>query len=418
MSKRNYLLLPLLILLLTVSVIGQVKAAGAEVYWLKVDGAINPPLADYLSRGISQAEEAGAEACIIELNTPGGLLTSTEKIVNDIFDSKVPIVVYVNGWAASAGTFITLASDVAVMRPGSVIGAAAAVSAGGGEIPETEAKKIEQHTVNWIRGIAEARGKNPDAAEDAVREAKSYSAETALEKNLIDMLAEPGELLTKLEERGLPVGNAHRVDFNMSTMERFLYAISDPNIAYILLNIAMLGILIELSHPGLIVPGVVGGICLLMAIYALDILEADWAGLILIILAFGLFIAEIFTPTFGFLTAGGIVSLILGSLILFRGGSFHVNYWLIGGVVVVVAGILIFIIGAVVRGQRRRAVTGYEGMIGKVAVAQTELDPEGVVFIRGEHWKAVSEKGKIEPEEEVVITKVDRLKLRVIRKSN
>jgi len=409
---------------------------GAEAYAPQVDvvrvkGVVNPVLADYINRGITYAEQHNAAACIIELDTPGGLLSSTEEIVNRILAAKVPVVVYVSPWAGSAGTFITIAAHVAAMAPGSRIGAAHPVPGGGEEISETMEKKITEDAAAWIRSIAEMRGRNIEAAEKTVREAASYTAQEALELNLIDLYADNLEqLCTKLEEeigevkladgRVVPLNtkNAAINYIELSAIERFLLGISHPNIAYILLSLAMLGIMIELGNPGLILPGVVGAICLLLAIYSLDMLEANLAGILLIVLALGLFIAEVFTPTFGLLTAGGAASLTLGSLILFSGTPFGVDWWLIATMVVFVTGIFALIITAVIRGQRRQAVTGQEGLMGKVAVVQTELDPSGIVFVEGERWKATAGSGKIEPGEEVIVTKVDGLKLWVTRKSN
>jgi len=203
----------------------------------------------------------------------------------------------------------------------------------------------------------------------------------------------------------------------MSTIEDFLYAISDPNIAYILLSLATLGIMAELTNPGMIFPGVIGAICLLMAFFSLGMLPVNYAGILLIVLAFGLFIAEVMTTTFGLFTAGGIAALVLGSLILFKGGPlFRVNPWLIGSISVVIAGAFIFIITRVIRAHRRQASTGWEELIGKPAVVKLALAPEGMVQFRGERWKAVSEEGTIEPGQEVIIKKVDNLKLYVSKK--
>jgi membrane-bound serine protease (ClpP class) len=201
----------------------------------------------------------------------------------------------------------------------------------------------------------------------------------------------------------------------MNTIERFLLAISDPNIAYILLSIAMLGIIIELSHPGLILPGVVGGVFLLLAIYSLGMLEANYAGLLLMLLAFGLFIAEIFTSAFGLLFAGGVVSLILGSLILFSGSAFEINPGVIATVVGIFTAVFAFVVVAIIKAHRRQVTTGKEGLVGQTAIAKTEMDPNGVVFVRGERWKANVESGRIERGEEVIVSGVEGLKLKVIK---
>jgi len=408
-----------------------INAGSPDIEVLKVDGTIVPVVADYLDRGISRAESKGSIACIIELNTPGGLLNSTEKIVQRILNARVPIVVYVSpsgSWAASAGTFITIAAHVAAMAPGTSIGAAHPVSVGQ-EMPEEVKKKITEYSSAWIRSIAEIRGRDPEQAELAVSASKSFTASEALEANLIDLQADDLEsLIRQINGRKITLASGSEVTIDttdyaqsrneMNPVERFLHVISDPNIAYILLSLATIGLITEISNPGLIFPGVIGGLCLFMAFYSLGVLNAYWAGLLLILLAIGLFVAEVFTPTFGALTAGGVASLVIGSLVLFSHSSpsMQVNRGLIAGVTITIAAFVIFIIGAVVRGQRRKVATGAEGLIGKVAVAKTRLDPKGTVLVEGEHWTAVVDKGKVEPGEEVTVTNVEGLKLVVTKK--
>jgi len=445
---RSISLLLLFLILLAAVTTASVNAADPQVYVLEVDGTVNPPLADYIDRGIDKAEEDGAVACIIELNTPGGLLSSTEDIVSRISKATVPIVVYVprGGWAASAGAFITLAADVAAMGPESVIGASTPIAGGGAELPEDERNKAINLARQWMKSIAEEHGRNEEAAMAAVTQAASFSPGEA--RGIADLSAENQEILEverldppliddagagNVEElidrlgKGIILANGEPFSIppnvsikyvRMTTIERFLLAISDPNIAYILLSIAMLGILIELSHPGLILPGVVGGISLLLSIYSLGMLEANYAGLLLMVLAFGLFITEVFTPTFGLLTGGGVISLILGSFILFSGTPFEIDPKLVAGVVVFFTAIFLFIIGAIIRAHRRRITTGQEGLVGQTAVAQTPLDPKGTVFVEGERWNAIAESGRIEAGEEVIVTEVEGLKLKVTRKSN
>ncbi len=438
------LLIPMLLAVVTTAGVG---AVDPQVAVLEVEGTVNPPLADYIERGISQAEEDGAVACIIELDTPGGLLSSTEDIVSRISKATIPIVVYVprGGWAASAGAFITLAADVAAMGPESVIGASTPIAGGGGELSEDERNKAINLARQWMKSMAEEHGRNEEAAMAAVTEAASFSPGEArgiadlsaqnqeilgverLDTPLIDDAgaANVEELIDRLGEgiilaNGEPFSIPPNVSANyikMTAIERFLLAISDPNIAYILLSIAMLGIIIELAHPGLILPGVTGGVCLLLSIYSLDILEANYTGILLMLLAFGLFIAEVFTATFGLLFAGGAVSLILGSLILFSGTSLEIDPGVIATVIVFFVAIFAFIVGAIIRAHRRRITTGREGLVGQTAVAKTALDPKGTVFIEGERWNAVADSGRIEAGEEVIVTKVEGLKLSVARKS-
>ena len=412
-----------------------VGAANKSIEILRVEGVIVPVVADYIDRGISRAEDEGSLAVIIELNTPGGLLDTTQTIVERILNARVPVVVYVSpagGWAGSAGTFITLASHVAVMAPGSRIGAATPVPGGGEELSEEMKKKITEDSAAFIRSIAELRGRNVEQAELAVREGKSYSVTEALEYNLIDYQAESLQsLINQLNGRKITLVTGEEItldtgDFSLNRVEmtliqRFLHAISHPNIAYILLSIGTLGIIAEIYSPGAFFPGIIGAISLLLAFYSLGVLDANLGGILLILLAFGLFVAEILTTTFGLLTAGGITALVLGSLILFPSGDpafllDPVDPWLIAGVVAAVAGTFAFVMQRVIKAHRRQARTGREELIGKTAVIKVALEPEGTVFLKGERWHAVLDNGKMKPGEEVVITSVDGLILHVTKK--
>jgi membrane-bound serine protease (ClpP class) len=407
-------------------------AAGpATVEVLTVDGTIVPVIADYVDRGISQAEENGAAVCIIELDTPGGLLDSTDKIVKSIMNADVPIVVYVSpkgAWAASAGTFITLSAHIAAMTPGTTIGAAHPVSGGGQEIPADEMQKIVEFSAKWMRTIAEERGRNMEEAELAVTASKSFTDVDALEYNLINLRADNLEsLISQINGWNVTLASGEEVTIDatnyvqtrneMNAIEKFLQTISDPNIAYILLSLATIGLIVEISNPGMVLPGVAGGISLFLAFYSLGVLNAYWGGVALILLAVGLFIAEYFTTSFGLLTAGGIISLVAGSLILFsHSPGIEVNRGLIAGVAVGFAAFAVFVLGAIIRGQRRRKATGAEGMIGTIAIAKTPIDPTGTVLTQGELWIAASEGGRVAPGEEVTITKVEGLKLWVAKK--
>ena len=409
-----------------------VSAFSPTVEILHVEGTIVPVVADYIDRGISHAEDTNAVVCIIELNTPGGLLDSTERIVQKIMNASVPIVVYVSpkgAWAASAGTFITLSAHIAAMTPGTTIGAAHPVSGGGEEIPEDQMKKIVEFSAKWMRTIAEERGRNMDEAELAVTESKSFTDVDALDSNLIDLRADNLEsLISQINGWKVTLANGEEVTINttsydttrneMNSIERFLQVISDPNIAYILFTLATIGLITEISNPGMVFPGVAGGISLFLAFYSLGVLNAYWGGIALILLAIGLFIAEYFTTSFGLLTAGGIASLVIGSLILFsHSPGVEVNRGLIAGVTAGIAAFAIFVIGAIARGQRRHKATGAEGMVGKTAVAKTPLAPMGTVLTQGELWTAIAEDDRIAPGEEVVIDKVEELKLWVTKKS-
>jgi len=419
----------LLLVGLSLLVAGEISAAGPQIDVLRVDGTVNPVLAGYIDRGIESAEKHGATACIIELDTPGGLDSSMRDIVQDILEADVPVVVYVppGSRAASAGAFITLAAHVAAMAPGTEIGAAHPVGIGE-EIDDVMEEKVVNDAVAYIRSIADMRGRNADWAEAAVRESKSSAALEALELGVIDTMADNfDQLLIQLDGREVTLLSGETVTLNtenadinyidMGVIERFLFIISDPNIAYILLSLGMLGIFFELSSPGTIFPGVVGAICLFLAFYSLGMLPVNYAGVILIVLAFALFVADIFTASHGLLTLGGVASLSVGSVMLLGGDPmFHINRGLIAGVVVAILAFFAFLVRAIVLSRRAQQQTGREAMVGKVAVARTSLDPSGTVFVRGERWEAILDQGKAEPGEEVVITRIEGLKMRVTKK--
>jgi len=286
-----------------------ISASNPTIELLHVEGTILPVVADYIDRGIDHAEEENAAACIIELDTPGGLLDSTDEIVTTIMNAQVPVVVYVSpkgAWAASAGTFITLCGHIAAMTPGTTIGAAHPVAAGGEEIPEDYMKKITEFSAKWMKSIAEDRGRNVEEAQLAVTESKSFTDVEALECNLIDLRADNLEsLLSQIDGWKVTLANGDEVILNtegaepvrneMTALERFLQTLSDPNIAYVLFTLATIGLITEISSPGLIFPGVAGGICLFLAFYSLGVLNAYWGGIALILLAVGLFVAEYFT---------------------------------------------------------------------------------------------------------------------------
>jgi membrane-bound serine protease (ClpP class) len=290
-------------------------------------------------------------------------------------------------------------------------------------------EKIVNDAVAYIRSLAEGQGRNVEWAEKAVRESASITEREALDLNVIDMIAPDLETLvdqldgwqvTMLngEVRTINTQEAIVNDVPMTTIESFLYAIADPNIAYLLLSIATLGIMAEIFNPGLIFPGVVGGISLLLAFYSLGMLPVNYAGILFIVLAVGLFIGEVLTTTFGIFTAGGVVSLVIGSLILFQGAApvFRIDPWLIATVTIVVAGVMAFILHRAISAHRKQAKTGREELIGKTAVVKAALKPEGTVFFKGERWAAVSDSGDIKVGEEVVIDSVDGLLLHVSKK--
>jgi len=432
MTKIRRIVLLMVVLMLAISIGAGAHAQNNTVVVISVKGPIVPVIADYIDKGISRAEDANAAVCIIELDTPGGLLSSTEEIVQKIMNAHVPVVVYVSprgAWAASAGTFITLSANIAVMAPGTTIGAAHPVSGSGEAIPEDEMKKIVEFSAKWMKTIAQERGRNLEEAQLAVTESKSFTDVDALDANLIDLRADNLEsLLSQINSREVTLASGAIVTINttgyetirveMSFVEKFLLTISDPNIAYILMSIAMLGIMAEIFNPGLIFPGIVGGICLLMAFYSLGVLPVNYAGILLIVLAFGLFIGEVLTPGFGLFFGGGMVSLIMGSLLLFQGAPllFKVDWWLIAVVSIVLALGLGFIIQRAVKIHRKQVTTGREELIGKTATVREALAPQGTIFFKGELWTAFSEEGEIKAGEEVSIKRLDGLTLYVTRK--
>ncbi len=403
---------------------------------ITVDGIINPVTARYIERGISNAEDARAVALVIQIDTPGGLDESMRDIVQAIEKSEVPVITYVSpsgARAASAGTFIVMAGNVAAMSPNTTIGAAHPVSATGGDITGTEGDKTTNEAAEYIRGIATLRNRNADWAEQTVRQSVAADETQALSLNAVDLVASNvDDLLTKVDGRSVTIGSGSQVtlqtkdvpvvDNGMTLIERFLLIISDPNIAFILLSLGSLGIFIELFHPGIFFPGVFGAIALLFGFFSLGTLPINWAGVFFIVLAFVLFGAEIAVSGFGALGIGGVISLVIGGLLLTSTSNpqFQVSRWLIIGIAVVVAFFMFSIVNAMIRARRLPGTLGTYNMVGKRAVARTALDPEGIVFYNGERWTAISIDGRVEKGEAVKIESIDgiKLKVRLLAKEN
>ncbi|KPK46765.1 MAG: hypothetical protein AMJ77_05190 [Dehalococcoidia bacterium SM23_28_2] len=398
------------------------------VHVLKADSDVNPVMARYIDRGIDQAEDAEAVAVVIELDTPGGLIDSMEDIVKRLEEDRIPVIVYVSpkgAKAASAGTFITMAANVAAMAPSTRIGAASPVGAGGEDIEGTLGKKVTEDTVAFAKSIANYRGRNAEWAEQAVREAVSATETEAVELNVVDLVADDlNSLLEAVDAREvqlvdgsvtLATKDAEIVHNDMNFAERFLDLISDPNITFLLLSLGSIALFFEIVHPGQIFPGVFGAIALIMAFFSLSVLPFNWAGLILIFLAFGLFVAEIFVTSGGILGIGGVVSLILGGLLLTWGNppDFQVNRWLIYGMAAGAGAFFLFVVTSILRIRRQPAVTGVNTLIGRRAVARSPLNPSGMVFVDGEYWSATIEDGSVDEGEEVVVTAIEGLKLMV-----
>ena len=417
-------------------VVGRVMAdeEAPGVVVIKVEGTINGVKERYIGRAIDAAEEEGAALLVIELDTPGGLLDSTRKIVEQLLQAPVPVAVYVSprgAQAGSAGTFITAAGHFAVMAPGTNIGAATPVSGTGEELEETLASKVENDAAAFMRSIAQERGRNEDALEKTVREAASFSANEAVELNVVDFIADDlGDLLAQLDGRVVETAAGERTleteglterRLNKNLLENFLEFISDPNVSFLLFTIGGLGIVIELFNPGLIAPGVIGVIALLLAFLAFGNLPITWAGVAFLLLAFALAALEIVVAGFGILGIGAIVSFIVGGVILFGGEpptmpEAEVNRWLVGGVsgaLALTLGFTVWMIYQSRRGGRTPSRQPLEGMQGTVTAT---LAPRGAVRVSHETWTAISQDGNVINEGETVkVCSVDGLILTVMR---
>ena len=417
---------------LAVSCAPKIHQRGA-VHILTANSDVNSVMENYIDRGIDEAERTDAKAVVIKLDTPGGLQSSMEHIVQRIQSAKVPVIVYVapsGAIAASAGTFITMSGHVAAMAPGTSIGAAHPVDSSGGDITGTLGTKVENNAAAYARAVADAHGRNADWAERAVRQSVSDSTEQAVADNVVDYSAVSiDSLLSQADGRTVKVDNkevtlsglsdAPRVTNDMTLLERGLLILSDPNIAFLLLSLGGLGLLLEFLHPGVFAPGVFGAISLILAFFALGTLPVNWAGVALILLAFVFFGAELYVHGFGALGLGGVISLIVGGLILTStsNSEFQVSRWLIVATGAVFGVFFFTIISAIIRMRRAPAYLGTQTMIGDRAVARSDLNPTGYVFIHGERWRAISEDGPISNGEPVRITKVKGLTLTVRRQA-
>jgi len=404
--------------------------AAEKVSFIKIDGAIGPATASYISRSIDEARTQNVQCLVIQLNTPGGLLDSTQTIVQSFLGSTVPVVVYVaptGATATSAGCFITVAASVAAMAPATTIGAAHPVTIGG--IPsgreektdDTMKKKLENFSVSYIEAIAAKRHRNVDWAKSAVKESASISAEKALELKVIDLIAvDLPDLLKQLNGRtvdGKPLktAGAEVAEIKMSPSERVFQKLWRPEVMFVLMLIAIYGIIGELTTPGAILPGVVGAIALVLALYLAAILPVNVTGLVLIALALMLFIFDIYAPTHGVLTVGGVISFLIGSLMLFNRADplFRLSLNYIIPATLITAAFFIFVIGKGLRAQRLPVRVGAETLIGKTVTALTPIDlRRGRIFIEGEYWNAISDT-PIEQDQAVEIAAVQGLTLKV-----
>ncbi len=415
-----------IVVLICLLLAGSVQAGVPQIRLVAIDGPVNPVTAEFMDRNLREAAARNDRLVVVEMDTPGGLDSAMRRIVKDILASPVPVVVYVapaGARAASAGAVIALAADVLVMAPGTNIGAAHPVSIG--EKPD---KVMEEKIVNdaeaYIEGIARQRGRDVVLAKRMVRESLSLSAEKALEGKMADLVVDDrSELLKELDGRHvsrngreivIKTAGAELVKHDMGGRERILNTISDPNVAYVLMMLGFLGLFFELSNPGVILPGVIGGISLILAFFAFQTLPVNYAGILLILLALILFIAEIKIVSHGMLTVGGVIALILGSLLLFESPepALRVSWSVIGVTVVATTLFFLFAVAKAIKAHRMKPSTGKEGLIGEEGWTDSEIAPEGRVFVRGEYWNARSDE-PICRGEKVVVVAVEGLLVRV-----
>ena len=401
-----------------------VDAGSAPVYLVKLTGAISPGNADFLGSAIHRANAEGAGCLIVMLDTPGGLAESMRKMVMAIYESRIPVVVYVapsGARAASAGVMITMAADVAAMAPGTHIGAAHPVNAGGKELGKSMAEKVTNDMVAFVKSIAEKRDRNVEWAEKAVRESVSVTETEALEKKIVDRVARDLDDLigqiSGLEIKGkgrVDIDPANRVWIAESMRTRILKTLSNPNIAYILMMIGLAGLYFELSNPGVILPGVIGSIALIMAFYSFQTLPVKPAGILLIVLALIFFIMEMKIASYGLLSVAGIISLLLGSVMLFDrvDGRIGISWTVMAPTISLVGGFFALVAGLVYRSRSRRPMTGSSGLIDEIGVVKTPLTPTGRIQVHGELWFARC-RTPVATGQRVRVTAVDRLTLEV-----
>ncbi len=423
---KNLRITSLMVFLTLLTVI---PAFSQIVYSVTIDGTINPASAEYLHKSIGLAAERNGECLIVHLNTPGGLLKSTRVMVSDILESKVPVIVFVSpagAQSASAGVFITLAGHIAAMAPGTNIGAAHPVSLQGGQ-DTTMIEKATNDAAAFVRTIAEKRHRNIAWAEESVRKSLSITETEALKAGVIDPIARNADsLLLYLDGKTVETAQGPRTlhtkgatveQWDMSFTDRLLDVLSDPNIAYILMLLGIYGLLFELYNPGAILPGVVGGISLILAFYSFHTLPINFAGLALILFGIILFIADIKIVSHGLLSIGGVIALVLGSVMLVRSDSALEFVQLSFSVILTCAALsllfFMFLVGVGVKALRSRLSTGQEGLVGEIGDALTILNPEGRVRVHGELWNAVSQSGVIRQHAKIRVVKMEDLTLRV-----
>jgi len=396
------------------------------VIYGKYEGIIHPPAQEYIISLINEGERKGAEIVILMLDTPGGLDPSMREIIKKIMNSDVPICVFVypqGARAASAGAFITISAHIAAMAPGTNIGAAHPVTIGEGQKDTVMMKKVLNDAIAYMESIAKKRKRNVQMAKQFVEKSLSISAEDALNKKIIDLIANDlKDLILKIDgkivevlgiEKKIETKDVELIEYKMNLRNKILSVISNPTIAYILLILGFYGLFFEITHPGAIFPGVIGAICLILALYALQTLPVNYAGVLLILLSMILFLLEVKIQSHGALGLGGVISLLLGSLLLFSRDIpyLQISLWAIAGVTLVTSIFFLIVITKVIQVHKRKPVSGKEGIVGEIGVARSDIDKNGgIVFVHGEIWKAISS-GKIKKGEEVIVKKIDGLKL-------
>lgn len=395
---------------------------------IQVSATITPPTAEFVTQSINESAKAGAEGIIILLDTPGGLDLAMRDIAKGILNAGIPVIVYVypsGARAASAGVIITVSAHVAAMAPGTNIGAAHPVGIGiGGGMDKTMMKKVENDAVAYVRGIARKKNRNEEWVEKAVRKSESITAEEALKNNVIDyMAADVNDLLRQMDGREVMVSSGKKTirtknavvnEKKVGMRQKILSAISDPNIAYILFLIGLAGLYFEFSSPGVVVPGIVGGIALILSFFAMQTLPVNYAGVALIIFAVILFIAEVKVNSHGVLTIGGVISLVLGSLLLFDTSepSLRISLSVLLPAVTITSLFFVGVVTLALKAQLRRKLTGKEGMIGQEGKTVTEVEKEGKVLISGVYWDAWSDK-PVDPNVNIKVVDVKGLKLKI-----
>jgi membrane-bound serine protease (ClpP class) len=420
----------LALIALGASVFAQSKdTATPHVDLIAIDGSINPAVDDFIREGIARAKNNGARALIVQLDTPGGLLTSTRTIVKEMLGAQVPVMVWVGpsgAGAGSAGVFITLAAHVAAMAPGTNIGAAHPVAGSGQEVKGVMGEKIENFTASFSESIAQKRGRNAEWAIQAVRKSVAITETDALKKNVIDIVAKDvDDLLKQADGRKVDLdGKPHVLAlkdakinrYQMSLKQKVLNILADPNIAYILMMAGLLGLYMEFSHPGVIFPGVAGAICLLLALASFQLLPLNYTGLTLIALGVGLLVAEMFVPSFGVLGVGGIIALAFGSLLLFdtENSDLIVDKSIVFTAVATVGAIMLALSYLVFRTQQVKPAMGMDALVGTVGEVRMALAPAGQIFVRGEYWNARAD-SPIEVNAKVEVIGYDGMMLKVRR---